>query len=562
MKLVECALASDDVSRSVPPGVRPLRSECLSFSQIPHTTRFFLDFLSSDPKVTQFCSRPANFKSWIKDEAPKVRYAQDRRTQVAAILERQNRSWGAGPRTFENLARLRAGATALVTGQQVGLFGGPLFSILKALSAVRLADEATKAGVDCVPVFWLATEDHDLAEVNHVSLPGSDGAVQALRVSPQGIEDAPVGTLLFGEEILQVVNQAAELLGESEATAALRQAYRPGENFGSAFAQLFTQIFADWGVILLDARDPELHRIARPIYRAAAERARELDSALLARGEALEAAGYHQQVKVTSLSTLLFYGGSGSRVVVHRRLNGESNEFLLGQERVSQADLLRRIEATPEHFSANVLLRPVVQDYLLPTLAYTGGAAEIAYFAQAAVVYEALLGRVTPAVPRFSATLIESKPQMLLDKYRLRLPDLFHGPERLRERLAERVLPNDLQVAFQNAESALEKSLEEVQHALAGLDATLVDSARVSASKMRYQLGKIRSRAARAELRRREVLGRHAGFLCSTLYPNQALQEREIGGIYFLARVGPQLLRDLCTTIDLVCLDHHIISLA
>jgi len=247
---------------------------------------------------------------------------------------------------------------------------------------------------------------------------------------------------------------------------------------------------------------------------------------------------------------------------VHRRLNGGSNEFLLGQERVSQADLLRRIEEAPQHFSANVLLRPVVQDYLLPTLAYTGGAAEIAYFAQAAVVYEALLGRVTPAVPRFSATLIESKPQMLLDKYRLRLPDLFHGPERLRERLAERVLPNDLQVAFQNAESALEKSLEEVQHALAGLDATLVDSARVSASKMRYQLGKIRSRAARAELRRREVLGRHAGFICSTLYPNQALQEREIGGIYFLARVGPQLLRDLYATIDLDCLDHHVISLA
>jgi bacillithiol biosynthesis cysteine-adding enzyme BshC len=539
-----------------------LKSECLPFSQIPHTTRFFSHFLASHPQALQFYPRPANSKSWINDEAAKVRYADGRRAQVAAILERQNRSWGASPRTFENLARLRSGAMALVTGQQVGLFGGPLFSILKALSAIRLADEATKVGVDCVPVFWLATEDHDVAEVNHVSLRGPDGAMREFAISPQGITDAPVGTLSFGEEIHPVVNAVAEILGESEVTAALRQAYGPGENFGSAFARLFAQTFAEWGVILLDAGDPELHQIAKPIYHAAAERAQELDNALLARGKALEAAGYHQQVKVTSLSTLLFHTGSGSRMVVHRRLNSGTAEFSLGQERVSQADLLKRIEETPQHFSANVLLRPVVQDYLLPTLAYTGGAAEIAYFAQAAVVYEALLGRVTPAVPRFSATLIEPKPKALLDKYGLRLQDLFHGPERLREQLAERVLPRELQAALQDAESALETSLKAIQEALGRLDSTLVDSARISGSKMRYQLGKIRARAARAELRRREVLGRHADFLCSVLYPNHTLQEREVGSIYFLARMGPQLLRDLYATIDLDCLDHHVIALA
>jgi len=562
MKLVECAVVSDDASRPLLSGVPPLKSACLPFSQIPHTTRFFSDFLANHRDALKFYPRPANIKSWIKDEATKVRYADDRRAQVAAVLERQNRSWGASPRTFENLARLRSGAMALVTGQQVGLFGGPLFSVLKALTAVRLADEATKAGVDCVPVFWLATEDHDVAEVNHVSLPDSGGTMRKFTVPPRGIADAPVGTLSFGEEIQQVVNEAAELLGEGAVSEALRQAYRPGENFGSAFARLFTQIFAEWGVVLLDAGDAELHQIAKPIYHAAAERAGELDKRLLARGQALEAAGYHQQVKVTSLSTLLFYAGSGSRVVVHRRPNGDSSEFLLGAERVSQSDLLQRIEDAPQHFSANVLLRPVVQDYLLPTLAYAGGAAEVAYFAQAAVVYEALLGRVTPAVPRFSATLIEPKPQTLLDKYGLRLPDLFHGPEKLGEQIAGRVLPSDLQAALGGAESALEKSLAEIQNALGGLDTTLVDSARVSASKMRYQLGKIRTRAARAELRRREVLGRHAALLCRVLYPNHSLQEREVGGIYFLARAGPQLLRDLYATIDLDCLDHQLIWLS
>ena len=157
-----------------------------------------------------------------------------------------------------------------------------------------------------------------------------------------------------------------------------------------------------------------------PIYQAAIERASELDEALLARGKELDAAGYHQQVKVTPSSTLLFTLRGGARVPVHRHLNG-SADFLIEDERISQADLLRRIKSSPQEFSANVLLRPVIQDYLLPTLAYVGGAAEVAYFAQVGVVYESLLARVTPIVPRLSATIVEQKPKALLERYGLSL---------------------------------------------------------------------------------------------------------------------------------------------
>ena len=169
---------------------------------------------------------------------------------------------------------------------------------------------------------------------------------------------------------------------------------------------------------MLDASDGELDRVAQPIFRAAIERADELDAALSARGKALEAGGYHQQVKVTSSSTLLFTIRRGARVPIHRRGNGGTAEFVIGAdseaEKISQAELIDRIESSPEQFSPNVLLRPVVQDYLLPTLVYTGGAAEAAYFAQAGAVYETLLGRVTPIVPRFSATIVEPKMQRLL----------------------------------------------------------------------------------------------------------------------------------------------------
>ena len=539
-----------------------MKSECLPFSQIPHTTRLFSDFLSDYSKVQQFYPRCAYFNQWFKDEASNLSYAAERREAVSMILDRQNQSWNASAKTLENIVRLRAGASAVVTGQQVGLFGGPSFTIFKALTAIKLADQATRSGVDCVPVFWLATEDHDLAEVNQISIPGSDGSLQKLTAPADGLSNAPVGTVSFGSEIDAVVEAATGLLGPGEISDFLREAYRPGETFGNAFARLLARLFADWGVILLDAADPDFHRIAEPVYRAAIERAADLDESLLSRGKALESAGYHQQVKVTPSSTLLFAVRNGARVPVHRRVNGdETAEFFIEEERISKSDLLSRVASSPWDFSGNALLRPVVQDYLLPTLAYTGGSAEVAYFAQVAVVYEMLLGRVTPIVPRFSATIVEPKPKAFLERYGMRLTDLFQGPEALRELMASRTLPEELQSAFDQAEASLEKSLAAIREGLARLDSTLVDSATNAASKMQHQLSQLRSKAARAELRQTEVLTRKADVLSNLLYPGKALQEREIAGVYFVARYGREFLRDVYETIHPDCVDHQVISL-
>jgi bacillithiol biosynthesis cysteine-adding enzyme BshC len=553
-------LTEDERFRPILPGEPPVKSQCLPFSQIPHTTQLFTDFLAYLPKVQQFYPRSPRISDWLQDKTAVPRYDSVRRERVASILESQNRNWESSPKALENIARLRAGASVVVTGQQVGLFGGPLFAMFKALTAVKLAEEASRNGVDCVPVFWLATEDHDLAEVNHTSIL-SDASLHKLTTATQGVSGAPVGAVKFGAEIESVVGAAVELMGESEATEFLRETYRLGETFGSAFARLFARLFADWGVILLDAADPDLHVIAEPIYHSAIERAVELDDALLTRGKALESAGYHQQVKVTPSSTLVFALHHGSRVPIHRRENGNSQtEFVIGEETVSQAELFRRIAAGSQNFSANVLLRPVVQDYLLPTLAYTGGSAEVAYFAQAAVVYEALPGRVTPIIPRFSATLVETKSKALLERYGLTLPDLFHGPEALREVLATRVLPQDLQRAFGEAETRLESCLADIRASLAQLDKTLVDSATHAGEKMRYQLGQLRSRAARSEVRQTEILSRHAELLSRSLYPDKTLQEREVAGVCFVARHGTQFLHELYDSIRLDCLDHQIVA--
>ncbi len=544
------------------PGELPVKAQCLPFQSIPHSTRLFLDYLTYVPSVRGLYPRSPLFSDWLKDEAPRVLYDDARRRKVSDILERQNRAWGASQKTFEKIDRLRQGALAAVTGQQVGLFGGPLFSIFKALTAVKLAEQASAAGVECVPIFWLATEDHDLAEVNHASLLSEQGLPELLVAESRGVEDAPVGSVRFGAEIEPVVERAARLLGDAEAAGWLREAYRPGETLGSAFARFYTRMFADWGVVLLDPADKDFHDLAKPLFRTAIERSSELDEALLERGKALEAAGYHQQVKVTSATTLLFHVQGGARTVVRRKVNGANgDDFVVGGERVSKPELLDRIEGAPEEFSPNVLLRPVVQDCLLPTLAYTGGSSEVAYFAQVAVVYEKLLGRVTPVLPRFSATLVEPKAQRLLERYGLGLPDLFHGPEKLREIIAGRALPSDLQARFAETKDALDKSLAALRESLARLDPTLVDAAVNAGAKMQYQLSQLEARVAREESLRNEVITRHADALNSALFPQKALQEREVAGVSLVARYPPALLRDLYETIHTDCHDHQVIEI-
>jgi bacillithiol biosynthesis cysteine-adding enzyme BshC len=529
-----------------------LKSHCLRFAQIPHISALFV------PSAKVFYPRSPNFSEWFRDEASKINYESKRREQVCGILERQNRDWGASEVALKNIERLRQGACALVTGQQVSLFGGPAFFLYKALSAVKLAEEASRAGVDCVPIFWLATQDHDLEEVNHVSVPGLDAVLTRISAPAVGIPDAPVANMKLGAEIEASINLVAEMLGESEGVELLRAAYRAGETFGSAFAKLFAQLFGEWGMILCDASDPELNAIAAPIYTAAIERAEQLAQKLKMRGSELEIAGYHQQVKVAPSATLLFALKDGARSSVQR---GPSGEFSVGGERLDKQQLIERIQAKPRGFSANVLLRPVVQDYLLPTLAYTGGVSEITYFAQVSVVFETIGERVTPIVPQFSATVVEPKTHALLQKYQMKLADIIKGPEAVREQLSAQSLPPGLKSAFDKTDADLGRSLANLSHHLGKLDKTLIKASSNAGSKIAHQICSLRSRAARAELRHSEVLARHADCLSNLLFPKKALQDRQVGSMYFIGRYGKQFLRDVHQEMHFDCFDHQVLTL-
>ena len=538
------------------PGDDGLIPDCIPFSSIPHTTKLFSDFLSYSPEVRRFFPHPPD-SARISSQALTVPHGTKIHAAVADALENQNRAWGASEATLRNIQRLREGAHAVVTGQQVGLFGGPLLSLFKVASVLALAKQVVAAGVACVPVFWLASEDHDLAEVNQALLLTPDFQLAPFAATAEGNADSPVANVRFAKGTNELVERVTALLGESATAEFLRESYREGETFSGAYARLYTRLFAEHGLVLLDPSDRELHRIAAPLFVEAIDRAGELDDSLLARNREITRAGYHEQVKVTEESTPLFALVDGARVPIHRSNGG----FSIRKERLSTEELKKRIADHPENFNANVLLRPVLQDYWLPTLAYIGGPAEIAYFAQVGVVYEKLLGRVTTILPRMSATLLEPKIEKLLNKYKLSMEDLFHGESQLRDELAARSLPAELKLDFERGRLGVEEAMQRIGESLQRLDPTLAEAARRAANKMRYQVGRLEKRAAQAELRREHIVSKHAEQIENAVYPHKTLQEREISAVYFHARYGQELVNRLIETAQNPCPEHKVVRL-
>ncbi|HEX4605054.1 MAG TPA: bacillithiol biosynthesis cysteine-adding enzyme BshC, partial [Candidatus Angelobacter sp.] len=381
--------------------------------------------------------------------------------------------------------------------------------------------------------------------------------LQKFTVNVPHREGAPVGTIEFTDEITAAVLQIEGIFGRSEISELLAASYRKGETFGTAFAKLYANVFSELGVVFLNPLDRELHAIAQPVFRGALEKSEEINQGLLERTKELEAAGYHAQVKVTHSHTLCFYFEDGARTPVKHH----SGEFFVGERKLSAAELLTETERCPERFSANVLLRPVMQDYLLPTLCYIGGPAEIAYFAQIEVVYRKLAERLTPIVPRIFATLIEPRQAKLLDRYQLSLSDLFQGPEKTRELVASRALPDSILKSFDAAAEHLEKALALVQGPLEKLDKTLMDAAENAGTKMRYQLQGVRDKAARAEARKNTEVMRHADELVTALYPNRDLQEREVGAAYFLLKYGKGVVEQIKAAVQTGCGEHQVVRI-
>lgn len=537
----------------------PMAADCLPASKLPHTSRLFTAFVEDFPRVAGYYAHPPTLAGALA-AAREACLPEPSRRALAAVLGEQNARFGGGEATARSIERLERGAAVVATGQQVALFGGPAYTFYKALTAAALAGRMTAAGTDAVAVFWLAAEDHDLAEVNHCWLIGREGLERIAVQTPEAEAGRRVGRIALGEDVAAAVGRAAALLAgpaADEVATALAEAYRPGETFSSAFARLLARLLGPRGVILLDPLEARLAALAAPVYQRAIGEHTALTRELLARTRELERAGLHAQVKVTENSTLLFLDVEGRRLPVRVR-NGR---FVAGGATLSEAELLARLEAAAADFSGNVLLRPVVQDALLGSAAVVAGPAEVAYFAQAERVYRRLLGRMPAIVPRAGFTLVPPEAARLLGRYGLSVAEVFGGRQRLRARLERQVLPKSLARRFDAGERQLRALAEKLRGPLGTLDKTLLGALTTAESKMLYQWSKLRGKAARAENFRTGVLDRHERLLADWLYPNKGLQERTLSLLPLLARGGAGLLERLAAEAAADAWQHRIGSL-
>ena len=526
-----------------------MQADCTPIAQVPQSSPLLRDLLRGESAGLEALYSPLRRKGQWMQQSSTITPAH--RAAMANLLAEQNKNLGASAETLANVQRLASGASAVVTGQQVGLLGGPLLTLLKAATAICKAEEATRAGHPQVPIFWLASEDHDWAEVNQATLPaplprGADESLQAreahttLRLPSAPAHALPVGALRLGPALLPLLDAARALLGEGAGYALLAACYQPEATLADAFARLLLHVFARQGLIVIDVATRPLHALGASVLRAAIEQAEPLRAALLAREKALEAAGYAAQVRVAESSSLLFLlnAKTGAREALHLHAGGR---WMAGGHTYSAADLLAILDAEPERLSPNALLRPVLQDALLPVSAYVGGPAEIAYFAQTDVVYQQILGRTTPILPRMSATLVEPEMAHLLTRHGISLQDVWHEPEALAQRLAARQMPVEGKRRLAIAGETLDRELQAVTTWMESVDAGLGRSATVAASKMRYQINRLRRLAANLEMERTPVLRRHAALLRQQLFPNGHLQERVLSAAWFL-RTDPTAL--------------------
>lgn len=528
-----------------------MQTHCYPITILPHLSRLFTDYAESGQALQPLYAVSPRDENWA---AGGVAFAGDR-VVLATQLETQNKAWGAGAATLENIERIRSGANVVVTGQQVTLFGGPLFTLYKAATAIARAKAAS-----AVPVFWMATEDHDLDEANQVSL-ATRHELTALTLQPQDAAGQPVGRIRLGDGVNAVLDRAAEILGDVPEMDLLREAYRPDATFAEAFARLLLKIFARQGLVVIDAAGREFHAAGASVLRGAIERAEELETLLRGRDALLAERGYHSQVMVGEKSSLLFLidKETGARQVLKRE--GES-QWQAGKRAYSTADLLEVLDNEPERLSPNALLRPVFQDAILPTLAYIGGPAEVAYFAQTQVLYEALLGHVTPVLPRLSATLVEPAVRNLLTKHGVDIEEIFRQrPEDLTLRLGARTMPVEGKQQLAATGQALDEELTALTEWMSAMDEGLGRSAESSASKIRYQMNRLRQMAANFQAQKDASLRKSIESMYLNLYPNLHLQERAVGGMSYLSRYGDALVDAALSAAEEICPGHREISI-
>lgn len=539
----------------------------INFCDIPGQQNLFLDYLYEFENVERFYKK--NFRNQEQyEELFKTleKYDRPHRAQLVNTIRAQYENIKISKQTQSNIEALYSNKTiAVVTGQQLGILGGPLYTLYKTITAIKLSNYLKERydNYQFVPVFWLEGDDHDFDEVRKISLLDTNNQLFTLKYN-DGLEEeinrGSIGQLKLNQNIENFFNELSNNLRETEFKNSLidflKSSYQPNTTFLEAFRSLMINIFDEYGLIIFNPLDPSVKKLLTPIFSKEIINYRDHTSYLVERSAELEEF-YHAQVKVKPIN--LFYIENNERLLLEPadndyRLKGRRKKF-------TQEDLLAQLNYAPERFSPNVLLRPICQDYLFPTAFYIGGPSEISYFAQLSPLYEIYNINQPIIYPRASATITEKGVKTILEKYNLKCINFFISEDELITNIVTQNSSMDINLLFNESLSNIEKVILLLGENLSLIDKSLYELTLKTKQRIEENLQYLKNKAVELEKSKHEVTIRQLSKIHNILYPNNNLQEREINFSYFANKYGLDILKWIFNELTINKFEHQILEL-
>ncbi len=544
----------------------------MEFNKIPYFNDIFLDYISNFEKLSSFYNgdfrKESSFRNII--ELNGNSYLNNKpfdRNKIADILRDQNKFFNGTQKTFDNIELLRKSNTfAVVTGQQTGIMSGNFYTIIKAINTIQLSLDLNikYPEYNFIPIFWLEADDHDFLEVNNLNILNKENLPVNLKYFPGNIEQEkylkPVYEIILDDYITQFINELRKNLSETEFTEDLfdyiDRSYKSGINYVTSFARFINYLFKDKGLIFCDPTDKEFKKLLTPVFLKELNNYPDACEIVINISAKLEL-NYEPQVKPKPIN--LFLNNNSNRYLIEP---GPENQFGLknSRKKIEKTELFDMIDSNPEYFSGNVILRPICQDYLLPTIAYIGGPSEIAYFAQLKGVYDYYNLTMPIIFPRTSITIIENKVSGFLEKYQLKFDDILDY-KNIHFKLMEKLDIINIENLFGKFKDEFGSLVYSFEKQLNQIDKNLVNNFRNKTDKFSETIDIIKIKFLESQVKQNEAAVNKLKSIIDLVLPNGALQERFYNVIYFTNKYGFKLLDYLESKIDIYSFEHQLIEL-
>ncbi len=534
--------------------------------QLPRFPSLVSDYYNRYEKVSAFFN--GNFRD---DHALKnsIREVQNRpypRERLVEILKRQNEDYDCSEQAQENIHALKDTQTCVVvTGQQVGLFSGPLYTIYKAITAIKLAEDLSgKLDTRVVPVFWLASDDHDFREINHAYIINKNNVIEEITHGHPGLDrKVPVSEIILSPDISECIRRLADSQHDTDfkddVLTLLLSAYKPGRSVSDAFAYWLTALFRPFGLILIDASQQKVKELGHDLFYAELSDHSPSTRQVLQASSELQKAGYHVQVELRDDQTCNVFYVEEERL----SLKLENDGFIIKglNRRISRSDLLALVRDQPHVFSPNVILRPLFQDSILPTIAYVAGPGEIAYFAQLEGVYRHFDVHMPIVYPRAMATLVEKKIRAVLEKQHLGVQDTWRGIDELIREQVDEQMPRSLNQAIARVESHIDEDFPIIEREMGEYYPDLKKTTEIIRARMHQHIADLNKKIEKALKKENEIAIQQLRKACANLFPDGRIQERVLNITPFLIKYNTEMIGELYRALDIHQFGHQVINL-